>query len=225
MDLPPGHNIPEPSTAPEEAPEAKLIRLHSLPPHGKEEPQALLVKSRVGESSDHGIPRRDIPRGHFVEQLPRGFQVTVLDVTPDENVPGHDIPLGNSLEQTARGGEIAKVGVSQEEVVRGEPVGGGARRGGEGVKLAEEREGAAGPKEVGEEVRFRPEDLAEAVVQSILEAASRAEADDLLFGIWWSGGELLQSWPGHAIACKLLGRSHDCGKRGCRKHGELGGDV
>jgi hypothetical protein len=160
MDLPPGHNIPDPSTAPEQAPEAKLIRLHSIPPHGKEEPQALLVKPRVGESSDHGIPRRDIPRGHFVEQLPRGFHVTALYVTPDEYVPGHDIPLTDSVEQTARGGEIAEVSVSQEEVVRGEPVGGGARRGGEGVELAEKREGAAGAEEVGEEVRFRPEALA-----------------------------------------------------------------
>jgi hypothetical protein len=67
------------------------------------------------------------------------------------------------------------------------------------VKLAEERDGAAGPKEVGEEVGFRPEDLTEAVVQSILEAATRAEADDLLSGIWWSGAELLQSLPGHVI--------------------------
>lgn len=57
-------------------------------------------------------------------------------------------------------------------MVRGEPVGGGAGRGCEGLKLAEEREGTAGPKEVGEEVGLRPEALMEAVVQSFLEAAS-----------------------------------------------------
>ena len=87
-------------------------------------------------------------------------------------------------------------------MVRGEPVGGGAGRGCEGVKLVEERKRAAGPKEVGKEAGFRPEALTEAVVQSILEAASRAEADDLLLGTWWSGAELLQSWPGHAIVRK-----------------------
>jgi hypothetical protein len=65
------------------------------------------------------------------------------------------------------------------------------------------------------------------VVQRVLEAASGAEADDLLLDIWWSGGELLHCWPGHAIAPKPkpLGRSHYCGERGCRKHGEMGGDV
>lgn len=85
-------------------------------------------------------------------------------------------------------------------MVRDEPVSGGARRGGEGVKLVEKRECTAGSEEVGEEIRLRPKALTEAVVQSIPEAAAGAEADDLLSGIWWSGGELFQSWPGHVIA-------------------------
>lgn len=183
MDLPPRHNIPEPGTAPEQASEAKLIRLHSLPPHGKKKSQALLVKSRIGESRNHGIPCRHVPHGHFIKQLPRGFQVTVLDVTPDENVPGHDIPLRNSPEQIARSGEISQVGVSLEEVIHREAVGGSTRGGSEGVKLVEKRKGATRTNDVGEETRFRPKALTEAVVQSVLEVADGAKADDLI-GIW-----------------------------------------
>ena len=193
MDLSPKHNVPKPGTAPEQAPEAKLIRLHPLPPHGKEEPQALLVESRVGEPSDHGIPRRHVPRGHFVEQLPRGLQITVLNVSPDEDVPGHDVPLRDSVEQATRGEEVAQVGVGEEEVVRREPVGGGAGSGGEGVELAEERESTARPEDVGEEARLRPQALAEAAVESLLDAASGAEADDLLSScVRRSGGEFIQ---------------------------------
>jgi len=78
-------------------------------------------------------------------------------------------------------------------VVRREPVVGGAGRGGEGVELAEEREGAARPEDVGEEARLRPQALAEAAVESLLDAASGAEADDLLSsGVGRSGGEPLQ---------------------------------
>lgn len=215
MDLPPGHNVPEPGTAPEQAPEAILIGLHSLPPHGKEEPQALLVESRVGEPSDHGIPRGHVPRGHFVEQLTRGLQVTVLDVSPDEDVPGHDVPLRNPLEQAARGGEVAQVGVSEEEVVRREPVGGGARCGGEGVQLAEEREGLACPEDVGEEARFRPQALAEAAVESLLDATSGAEADDVLSAVGPSGGEILQRRTCHSRQDAEGARKEDAGPLSC----------
>lgn len=98
--------------------------------------------------------------------------MTVLDVTPNQNVPGHDVRLGNSLEQPARSGEVSKVRVGEHEVVGGEAVGGGARGSGKGVELVEERDGAAGSEDVGEEVRVRPEDVPERVVEGILEAAA-----------------------------------------------------
>jgi len=61
------------------------------------------------------------------------------------------------------------------------------------VELAEEREGAACPEDVGEEARLRPQALAEAAAESLLDAASGAEAGDLLAsGVGRSGGELLQ---------------------------------
>uniref|UniRef100_A0A8R7RE00 Uncharacterized protein n=1 Tax=Triticum urartu TaxID=4572 RepID=A0A8R7RE00_TRIUA len=172
MDLAPRDKIGEAGTAPEHAPKAKLIRMQSLPSHGQEEPQAILVKPCIGEPSDHGIPGGDIPRGHFVKQLPSASKVAVLDVTPNQNVPGHDVRLRNSLEQAARSGEVAEVRVGEHEVVGGEAVGGGARGGGKGVELAEERDGAAGPADVGEEGRVRPEDVPEGVVEGILEAAA-----------------------------------------------------
>jgi hypothetical protein len=89
-------------------------------------------------------------------------------------------------------------------VVRGEAVAGGARCGGDGVELVDEREFAARLEEVGEYVRLRPYDLTEAVVESILEAAAGAEADDLLLAVRWSDGECLQRWPGHLKAQRLI---------------------
>jgi hypothetical protein len=85
-------------------------------------------------------------------------------------------------------------------VVRSEAVAGGARCGGDGVELVDEREFAARLEEVGEDAGIRPDSLTEAVVESILEATAGAEADDLLLAVHWSGGECLQRWPGHLIA-------------------------